>query len=120
MGRMSRSLTALQQALTLLRTLLLIGVLGGVLVAGYWLYQLWNEQSVYERYLHNLLGEQRVAEELREGEQAERDRGVVNQRHHRRCRVPQRAESEPDVDKNAEQAHDHRDDGAGGQRFRHR
>jgi hypothetical protein len=62
MGRMSRSLTALQQALTLLRTLLLIGVLGGVLVAGYWLYQLWNEQSVYERYLHNLLGEQRVAE----------------------------------------------------------
>jgi hypothetical protein len=62
MGLMSRSLAMLQQALTLVRTLLLIGVLGFVLVAGYWVYQLWTEQSFYERYLHNLLGEQRVAE----------------------------------------------------------
>jgi len=62
MGMMSRSLAILQQALTLVRTLLLIGVLGFVLVAGYWVYQLLTEQSFYERYLHNLLGEQRVAE----------------------------------------------------------
>ena len=62
MGRISRSLATLQQALAILRTLLLIGVLGLVLVAAYWLYQLRSEQSYYERYLHNLLGEQRVAE----------------------------------------------------------
>jgi len=62
MGRLSRSLANVQQAFALLRTLLLIGVLGGILIAGYWVYQLWNEQSFYERYLHNLLGERRVAE----------------------------------------------------------
>jgi hypothetical protein len=62
MGRLSRGVANVQQALALLRTLLLIGVLGGFLIAGYWVYQLWNEQSFYERYLHNLLGERRVAE----------------------------------------------------------
>src|SRR5687768_7239194 len=62
MGWVSRRLANVQQALALLRTLLLIGVLGGILIAGYWVYQLWNEQSFYERYLHNLLGERRVAE----------------------------------------------------------
>ena len=51
-----------ERALSLLRTLLLIGVLGLMLVAGYWVYQIWDEKSVYERYLHNLLGEQRVGE----------------------------------------------------------
>jgi hypothetical protein len=55
-------MTTLQQALALLRTLLLIGVLGLLLAAGYWQYRLWTEKSVYERYLYNLLGEQRVAE----------------------------------------------------------
>ena len=62
MGRISRSLAVLQRVLTLLRTLLLIGVLGLILAAGYWVYEIWNEKTVYERYLHNLLGEQRVAE----------------------------------------------------------
>ena len=62
MGRISHSLAVLQRALTLLRTLLLIGVLGLILAAGYWVYEIWNEKTVYERYLHNLLGEQRVAE----------------------------------------------------------
>src|SRR5919199_1295460 len=62
MGRISRSLAMVQQALGLLRTLLLIGVLGLVLVGAYWVYQLRTEASFYERYLHNLLGEQRVAE----------------------------------------------------------
>jgi hypothetical protein len=62
MGRISRSLIFVQQALTLLRTLLLIGIFGVVVVAGYWVYQLWSGQSFYERYLHNLLGERRVAE----------------------------------------------------------
>jgi hypothetical protein len=62
MGRISRSLAMVQQALGLLRTLLLIGVLGLVLAAGYWVYQLRTEAFFYERYLHNLLGEQRVAE----------------------------------------------------------
>jgi hypothetical protein len=62
MGRISRSLAVVQRALVLLRTLLLIGVLGLILVGGYWVYQIWNEKTVYERYLHNLLGEQRVAE----------------------------------------------------------
>jgi hypothetical protein len=62
MGRISRSLAVLQRVLALLRTLLLIGVLGLMLAAGYWVYQIWNEKTVYERYLHNLLGEQRVAE----------------------------------------------------------
>jgi hypothetical protein len=62
MGRISRSMAVLQRALILLRTLLLIGVLGLILLAGYWLYELWNERTVYERFLHNLLGEQRVAE----------------------------------------------------------
>jgi hypothetical protein len=62
MGGISRSLAAVERALSLLRTLLFIGVLGLLLVAGYWVYELWNEQAVYERYLHNLLGEQRVAE----------------------------------------------------------
>jgi hypothetical protein len=62
MGRISRSLAIVQQVLGLLRTLLLIGVLGLALGAGYWVYQLRTEASFYERYLHNLLGEQRVAE----------------------------------------------------------
>ena len=62
MGGISRSLAVLQRALTLLRTLLMIGVLGLMLAAGYWVYEIWNEKTVYERYLHNLLGEQRVAE----------------------------------------------------------
>src|SRR5262245_24675678 len=61
-GRISRSLAVLQRVLALLRTLLLIGVLGLMLAAGYWVYQIWNEKAAYERYLHNLLGEQRVAE----------------------------------------------------------
>jgi len=62
MGRISRSLAVLQRVLALLRTLLLIGVLGLMLASGYWVYQIWHEKTVYERYLHNLLGEQRVAE----------------------------------------------------------
>ena len=62
MGRISRSLAMVQQALGLLRTLLLTGVLGLVLVGAYWVYELRTEASFYERYLHNLLGEQRVAE----------------------------------------------------------
>jgi hypothetical protein len=62
MGRIARSLAVLQRVLTLLRTLLLIGVLGLILAAGYYVYEIWNEKTVYERYLHNLLGEQRVAE----------------------------------------------------------
>jgi hypothetical protein len=62
MGGITRSMTVLQQALSLLRTLLLIGVLGLMLAAGYWVYGLWREKTVYERYLHNLLGERRVAE----------------------------------------------------------
>jgi len=62
MARISRSLATLQQALALLRTLLLIGVLGLMLAGGFWVYQIVREKSVYERYLHNLLGEQRVAE----------------------------------------------------------
>jgi hypothetical protein len=55
-------MTALQQALALLRTLLLIAILGLILVGGYWVYQMSRGQIVYERYLHNLLGEQRIAE----------------------------------------------------------
>jgi len=62
MGRISTVMATLQQALTLLRTLLLIGVLGLMLAAGFWVYQIWSEKTVYERYLYNLLGEQRVAE----------------------------------------------------------
>lgn len=62
MGGISHNLAVLQRALALLRTLLLIGVLGLILAAGYWVYDIWNEKTVYERYLHNLLGEQRVAE----------------------------------------------------------
>jgi hypothetical protein len=62
MGRLTRSMAVLQQVLALLRTLLLIGVLGLMLAAGYWVYAIWSEKTVYERYLHNLLGEQRVAE----------------------------------------------------------
>jgi hypothetical protein len=62
MGGITRSMTVLQQALGLLRTLLLIGVLALMLVAGYWVYGMWREKTVYERYLHNLLGEHRVAE----------------------------------------------------------
>jgi hypothetical protein len=62
MGRISRSLAVLQRVLTLLRTLLLIGVLGLILATGYWVYEIWNAKTVYERYVHNLLGEQRVAE----------------------------------------------------------
>ncbi len=62
MGRLTRSMAVLQQALVLLRTLLLIGVLGLMLAAGYWVYAIWSAKTVYERYLHNLLGEQRVAE----------------------------------------------------------
>jgi hypothetical protein len=62
MGRMARSLVVLQRALALVRALLLMGVLGLMLVAGYWMYDLWREKALYETYLHNLLGEQRVAE----------------------------------------------------------
>ena len=62
MGGITRSLAVFERSLALLRTLLLIGVLGLVLAAGYKVYELWNEASVYERYLHNLLGEQRAAE----------------------------------------------------------
>jgi hypothetical protein len=62
MKGISHSLAVLQHVLTLLRTILLIGVLGLMLAAGYWVYEIWNEKTVYERYLHNLLGEQRVAE----------------------------------------------------------
>jgi hypothetical protein len=62
MRRTSRVMTTLQQTLALLRTLLLIGMLGLMLAAGYWVYQLWSQKTVYERYLYNLLGEQRVAE----------------------------------------------------------
>jgi hypothetical protein len=62
MGAISRSLAVFERALTLLRTLLFIAVLGLMLVAGYWVYELWSEKTVYERYLHNLLGEQRIAE----------------------------------------------------------
>jgi hypothetical protein len=62
MERMARGMALLQQASSLLRTLLLIGVLATVVAAGYWLYAIWRETTVYERYLHNLLGEQRVAE----------------------------------------------------------
>jgi hypothetical protein len=62
MGRISRSLAVLQRALALVRTLLLIGVLGLMLVAGYWVYDIWHEKTVYERYLHNLLSEERAAE----------------------------------------------------------
>jgi hypothetical protein len=62
MGRFSHSLAVVQRVLAIFRTLLLIGVLGLMLAAGYWVYELWNEKTVYERYLHNLLGEQRVAE----------------------------------------------------------
>jgi hypothetical protein len=62
MSGMTRSMAVLQQALALLRTLILVGVLGLMLAAGYWVYGMWREKTVYERYLHNLLGEQRVAE----------------------------------------------------------
>jgi hypothetical protein len=62
MRGMSRSLAVVQRALALLRTLLLIAVLGLMLAAGYWVYDIWHEKAVYERYLHNLLGEERVAE----------------------------------------------------------
>jgi hypothetical protein len=62
MGGITRSMAMLQRALALLRTLLLIGVLGIMLAAGYWVYTIWREKTVYERYLHNLLGEHRVAE----------------------------------------------------------
>jgi hypothetical protein len=62
MGGVSHSMAALQHVLALLRTVILIGVLGLMLVAGYWVYGVWREKTVYERYLHNLLGERRVAE----------------------------------------------------------
>src|ERR1700752_5370456 len=53
MGGISRSLAVLQRAFTLLRPLLMIGVLGLMLAAGYWVYEIWNEKTVYEQYLHN-------------------------------------------------------------------
>ena len=62
MGGIVHSLAVLQRVLALLRTLLLIGMLGLMLAAGYWVYEIWNAKTVYERYVHNLLGEQRVAE----------------------------------------------------------
>jgi hypothetical protein len=62
MGGITRSMAMLQRVLALLRTLLLIGVLGLTLAAGYWVYAIWREKTIYERYLHNLLGEHRVAE----------------------------------------------------------
>jgi hypothetical protein len=62
MGRIWRAMTRVQQALALLRTLLAVCVLGLTLVGGYWVYHTWSEKTRYEHYLHNLLGEQRVAE----------------------------------------------------------
>ena len=57
MGGISRGLAVFERALSLLRSLLLVGVLGLMLMAGYWVYELWNEKTIYERYLHILLGE---------------------------------------------------------------
>lgn len=62
MGWMTRFMTTLQQILAVLRALLAVGLFGLLLVGGYWIYQTWNEKTRYERYLHNLLGEQRIAE----------------------------------------------------------
>lgn len=62
MGRIGRSLAVVQRAVALVRTLLLVAVLGLMLVAGYWVYNVWREKTLYETYLHNLLSEQRVAE----------------------------------------------------------
>jgi hypothetical protein len=62
MGVISRSLATFERALKLLRGLLVVAVLGLMLTAAYWVFALWHEKTLYERYLHNLLGEQRVAE----------------------------------------------------------
>jgi hypothetical protein len=62
MGGITRNMAVLERVLALLRLLLLIGFLGLLLAAGYWVYAIWREKTVYERYLHNLLGEHRVAE----------------------------------------------------------
>jgi hypothetical protein len=62
MGRMTGFMTTLQQVLAIIRGLMAVCLLGLLLVGGYWVYQTWQEKSRYERYLHNLLGEQRVAE----------------------------------------------------------
>jgi hypothetical protein len=62
MGRMARFIGTLQHGLAVLRGLMSLAMLGLLLVAGYWVYQTWNERTRYERYLHNLLGEQRIAE----------------------------------------------------------
>jgi hypothetical protein len=56
------SLTVMQQALALLRTLLGVVALSGTVAGGYWVYHLWSESQRYERYLYHLLGERRVAE----------------------------------------------------------
>jgi hypothetical protein len=62
MGGIWRVMTRVQQALALLRALLAVCVLGLTLAGGYWVYHTWSEKTRYEHYLHNLLGEQRVAE----------------------------------------------------------
>jgi hypothetical protein len=62
MGRIWRVMTRVQQALALLRALLAVCVLGLTLAGGYWVYHTWSDKIRYERYLHNLLAEQRLAE----------------------------------------------------------
>ena len=62
MGRIWRVMTRVQQALALLRALLVVCVLGLALAAGYWIYHTWSDKTRYEHYLQNLLGEQRAAE----------------------------------------------------------
>ncbi len=59
---MSRAMATARQALALLRTLLGVAVLALILVGSYWVYHLADEKQRYERYLYNVLGEQRVAE----------------------------------------------------------
>lgn len=62
MQRSSQSMAVLRRVSTLWRMLLRLGLFGLLLAGGYWVYGIWTEKTVYERYLHNLLGEQRAAE----------------------------------------------------------
>jgi hypothetical protein len=62
MRGISLSIAVLRQALAIGPRLVRLVVIGIVLAVGYWLYGIWTERTVYERYLHNLLGEQRAAE----------------------------------------------------------